>query len=135
MARDSLDDPTYFAWIHFILVTLGSGDVLTAIGIFATIGHAQQSLGIDFPPPDILIFKVPTINARSARPITSGDISALDHEPINDPMKRRAFIGQRVFARWRNDRGGTDRTEAVRLISVWDSRNGVKRASPEVTGY
>lgn len=40
-------------------------------------------------------------------------------------MKRRAFIGQWFVARWRNDRGCTYCTEAVRLMSWWIHAMGV----------
>ena len=75
-------------------------DVLAAVCIFASIGHAQQPSRVDFSPPDILIGKVPTIDARTTRAITGGDISALNHKLIDDPMEARALIGQGSGGRW-----------------------------------
>lgn len=84
-----------------------SNDILAAIAIFASIRHAQQTFPIDLSPPDVLIGKVPAVNACSACAIAGRNISALDHKSIDDPMQRRAFVGQRSLAGRRSERGCT----------------------------
>lgn len=61
---------------------------LTAIGTLPSVGHAYQPFLVDLSPPDVFILKVPSIDASPACTISGGNISALDHELINDPMKR-----------------------------------------------
>lgn len=80
---------------------------LTAIGAFPSVGHAYQSFLVNLSPSDVFIFKIPSIDACPACTISSGNISALDHELVNDPMKRRQFVRQRLGDAGLSERSST----------------------------
>ena len=67
--------------------------VLTAIGICSTIGGAHQSRRIHVSPVQVLVFKFAIVNARRARTVAVGDISALNHERFDNAVERR--LGER----------------------------------------
>ena len=64
------------------------GDSLTAVCAFPSIRHAYQPFLINLPPSDILVLKFPTVDAGPTCAISSRDVSALNHEFVNDSMER-----------------------------------------------
>ena len=69
-----------------------SGDEkLGIIGMRPGIGHRNHSDLIVFVQ-EILILEGVTVDAFSTGAISVSQISALDHEPLNDPMKFASFV-------------------------------------------
>ena len=85
---------------------------LTAIGAFPSVGHTHQPFLVDLSPSYILVLKVPSVDACPTSTISSGDVPALDHELVNDPMKRRQFVRQRIGGTGLSKRSSTYCSEA-----------------------
>lgn len=71
-------------------------DLLAAVGISSSVRHTHQTCRIDLSPTNVLVYKIPAIDARPSCAITSGDITTLYHELVNDPMERRMLVCQRL---------------------------------------
>lgn len=63
-------------------------DSLTAVCAFPSVRHAYQPFLVNLPPSDILVLKLPTVDTGPTSTISSRDVSALNHELVNDPMEK-----------------------------------------------
>lgn len=64
-----------------------SDEELTAVGCLSAVGHAYQTCSVHVAPAQILIFKVTAVDAVAASTVAAGDVSALDHEVVDDTVE------------------------------------------------
>jgi hypothetical protein len=67
---------------------------LTAVGGLSTIGHAHQAGSVHVAPPQVLIFKIFSIDAVTTRAIAARNVAALDHELVNYAVKWAECIAE-----------------------------------------
>lgn len=70
---------------------LGCNEELRAIGVLASIGHAQPT-GTIVLQLEVLILEAFTVNGASAGTVTLGEVTTLDHEVLNDAVELAAFV-------------------------------------------
>lgn len=70
---------------------LGCNEELRAIGVLASIGHAQPT-GAIMLQLEVLILETFTVNGASAGTVTLGEVTTLDHEILNDAVELAAFV-------------------------------------------
>lgn len=73
---------------------------LAAIRILAAIGRTYQTRRIHVSPFQVFVLKLAIVDARRACAVSFGNVAALDHELVNDPVKGHLGVGHAiVFAR------------------------------------
>lgn len=70
---------------------------LTAIGVRATIGHAEESRS-GVVNCRVLVLKVLPVDANGSVPIATDHVPALNEEPFDDPMHIRTCVAHAVDA-------------------------------------
>jgi len=68
---------------------------LTAIGVFARVGHGQKT-GSVVPQLEVFILELLAIDALTAGAVMPGEVAALTHEVFDDPVEGAAFVVQRL---------------------------------------
>lgn len=71
--------------------------VLTAVRVLPTIGHAHQSLLVNWPPTDVLVLELSAVYRVTASAVAFGDVAALYHKFIDDAVEGRHLVGERRF--------------------------------------
>ena len=66
------------------------------IGIFASICHAEKSL-LCVLQLEVLILELIPVDGLPARPVTAGEVSALNHELLDNAMEPGAFVAEAFF--------------------------------------
>jgi hypothetical protein len=72
----------------------GTEYLLAVVRILSPIRHTHQPRGINFSPANVLIFKLSSVNRYPACSVAFDDVTALDHELIDNTMKPGQFVRQ-----------------------------------------
>ena len=70
--------------------------VLTAIRVPSSIRRTDQTRRMHLPPVQVLIFELAAVDAGCAGTVAIIDVSALDHELINDSVEGCFSITQAI---------------------------------------
>merc|ERR1711997_347833 len=76
---------------------LDSGDEeLRAVGVLASIGHRQPA-GALVLQSEVLVLELVPVDRLSASSVSSGEVSALEHEVLDDSMEGAALVSLRLL--------------------------------------
>lgn len=75
----------------------GADKELGSVGVFASVGHAQKAQFIVLPG-EVLIFKFLAVDALSPSAVSSGEVSALDHEIFDHSVELGTLVSISILS-------------------------------------
>jgi len=75
----------------------GADEELGSVGIWTSVGHAEKAL-LGVLQLEVLIWEFFTIDGLATGAVVLGEVTALDHEVLDDTVEDRALISKALLA-------------------------------------